>query len=319
MDKPVNTPMYHDGEIRVQTRAGMRDTANRNGRMISNAIPKGAVLFVEQQIMAVFGSVDENGQLWCSVIFGQPGFIHAPNVNTLEINTQLTGITTVDPFWRNIKTQPQVGLLLIELSTRRRLRINGQLINTAEHLYTLDIQQAYPNCPKYIQRRHSRRAQAFSHPGEQVFDQGTTLLKKQRKIISAADTFFVASAQRDANSQYHVDASHRGGQPGFVEIIDEHQLRIPDFVGNSMFNTLGNFDSYPHTGLLFIDFEQRQLLQLTGRPKILWNHDAPVDTTGGTQRYWQLTIECWQLFNIPFDIDWEFLDYSPVIPSYQGR
>lgn len=138
---------------------------------------------------------------------------------------------------------------------------------------------------------------------------------KQRRLISTADTFFVASAHRDNNDAYHVDASHRGGHPGFVEIINEQHLRIPDFAGNNMFNTLGNFESYPHAGLIFIDFAQRQVLQLVGRAKILWNHKPPVDTTGGTQRYWQFTTTYWQQINVPYNMDWALLEYSPYLPT----
>jgi hypothetical protein len=83
--------------------------------------------------------------------------------------------------------------------------------------------------------------------------------------IFGADTFFVASAHPEQG----VDASHRGGLPGFVQVLDQHRLRIPNFLGNSMFNTLGNFVSYLDAGLVFLDFDRSQVLQLSGRPEIL--------------------------------------------------
>ncbi len=130
-------------------------------------------------------------------------------------------------------------------------------------------------------------------------------------MIAAADTLFVASA----HPEHGVDASHRGGHPGFVTIIDNRQLRIPDFAGNSMFNTLGNFVSYPHAGLVFIDFERNRLLQLTGVPEILWERDDPRGETGGTRRFWQLQISAWQELPLPLDLSWEFIDASPHIPA----
>lgn len=307
-------PIFHDGELRVQTRAGVHDRASRTGRMTANVIPANAMTFVAQQSMAVLGSVDEHGQPWCSVIFGEPGFVHAPDTTSVVINTGRMGVFAQDPFWRNIQTQAGVGMLLIELSTRRRLRINGKLQQTTALRYTLQIEQAYPNCPKYIQRRLVRPGQTTALPLIEKPECGQHLQAPQKKWIAQADTFFVASAHPARDGQYHVDASHRGGKPGFVEILNDSQLRIPDFAGNNMFNTLGNIESYPHAGLAFIDFEQKRILQLAGQARILWDQAVPVDTTGGTHRYWEFEIAHWQVSAIPFAIDWEFQDYSPLLP-----
>ena len=313
MDTQTKASIYHDGEMRVQTRAGSRDSASRSERMLSNAIPKRAITFVSQQIMAVIGSVDEVGQPWCSILFGERGFIQALDMHTLALNTKRMGITEIDPFWRNIQSHTSVGVLLIELHTRRRLRINGQLYRTSEHECTLHIDQAYPNCPKYIQRRHVRRMEPDFKPSGKMLEQGTNLSAAQRQWIAQADTFFVASAQRDAIGKFQVDASHRGGQPGFIQVINNQLLRIPDFTGNNLFNTLGNFFAYPKAGLVFIDFAKNLILQLTGRPRILWDLDVPIDTSGGTRRYWQFQIVHWRMYGIPFNIDWELLDYSPYL------
>jgi vanillate O-demethylase ferredoxin subunit len=82
-----------------------------------------------------------------------------------------------------------------------------------------------------------------------------------------------------------------------------------------MFNTLGNFVSYPYAGLVFIDFERGRLLQLTGGPEILWDLEDPKEETGGTRRYWQFEISVWQECTLPFRLAWELLDYSPFIPE----
>jgi hypothetical protein len=55
-----------------------------------------------------------------------------------------------------------------------------------------------------------------------------------------------------------------------VRVLDERTLEFPDYPGNNMFNTLGNLASYPRAGLLFARFETGDLLQLTGRARILW-------------------------------------------------
>lgn len=177
--------------------------------------------------------------------------------------------------------------------------------------YIIDVERAYPNCPKYIQRRDWKIPAAEAQLDTAPSTRGKVLNDAQKALIAGADTFFVASAHPD----HGVDASHRGGHPGFVELLNDRQIRIPDFAGNSMFNTLGNFVSYPFAGLVFIDFERGRLLQLTGRAEILWGHVDPKQKTGGTRRYWKFDISDWQESTLPFPLAWEFLDSSPFIPE----
>ena len=81
--------------------------------------------------------------------------------------------------------------------------------------------------------------------------------------------------------------SHRGGPAGFVQVEDPSTLLIPDYSGNNMFMTLGNLAVYPRAGLLFIDFETGDLLQITGRAEILWDGAGLL----GAERAWRLRVE----------------------------
>ena len=89
-------------------------------------------------------------------------------------------------------------------------------------------------------------------------------------------TFFIATGHRDPeeSATNGMDASHRGGDPGFVAVEDPHTLSIPDYAGNNHYNTLGNLLLDPRAGLLFLDFEGGHTLQLTGRVELLWQPDA---------------------------------------------
>ena len=89
---------------------------------------------------------------------------------------------------------------------------------------------------------------------------------RTRALVAGADTFFIATWHPGGGA----DASHRGGRPGFVRVLDDRTLEFPDYPGNNMFNTLGNLVGHPRAGLLFVDFERGDLLQLTGRAKIRW-------------------------------------------------
>ncbi|NQZ52631.1 MAG: pyridoxamine 5'-phosphate oxidase family protein [Piscirickettsiaceae bacterium] len=303
---------YHEGELAVQQLANESEMARMNGAVVSNTIIGGALRFIEQQSMAVIGSVSEDGSIWSSVLFGPPGFVRALDDHTLEIDLLQSPSAQDDPLWTNLNTNPNVGILLIELSSRRRIRINGQARKVSANRYIIDVERSYPNCPKYIQRRQLKTFVANEYfPNSQPSTKGKIINEKQKSLIAKSDTLFVASA----HPEHGVDSSHRGGHPGFVQLIDNHTLRIPDFSGNSMFNTLGNFVSYPYAGLVFIDFERGGVLQLSGQVEILWDLDDPNDETGGTQRYWQFKISAWQECTIPTDLDWEFMDSSPFIPK----
>ncbi|TAM89695.1 MAG: pyridoxamine 5'-phosphate oxidase, partial [Candidimonas sp.] len=99
------------------------------------------------------------------------------------------------------------------------------------------------------------------------------------------DTFFIATANLDpaAGAARGADVSHKGGKPGFVRIDDAQTLTIPDFVGNSYFNTIGNLLCNPRAGLLFIDFESGDLLYVAATAEVLWD-DPDAALLTGAQR-----------------------------------
>ena len=301
---------YHEGELIVQERVGVLEEGKRNAAAIADSIVKGALKFIDQQPMAVLGSVDVDHNVWASVLVGEPGFMAAVDDRTVMFDLAQTARNTHDPFWENIAHRPEIGMLVIELASRRRLRINGRISRESDDRLRLDVAESYPNCPKYIQRRHvtTNLVGSGESPGEP--NRGIALGPGQRDTIVAADTFFVASADPEGR----VDASHRGGKPGFVRIIDDRRLRTPDYTGNCMYNTLGNFIVNPRAGLVFIDFERHRTLQLIGRPQILWDLDVPDHQTGGTKRYWELHVDRWLETDSAHALQWSFLDYSPHNP-----
>src|SRR5205823_487645 len=89
----------------------------------------------------------------------------------------------------------------------------------------------------------------------------------QKQFIESADTLFLGSV----HPEHGADASHRGGLPGFVQVIDDTHVSFPDYAGNNMFNTLGNIAVNPAVGLLFFDFESGRTLQLTGSASVDWD------------------------------------------------
>jgi predicted pyridoxine 5'-phosphate oxidase superfamily flavin-nucleotide-binding protein len=88
----------------------------------------------------------------------------------------------------------------------------------------------------------------------------TTIDDDDRAFIERADMFFIATADAEGRPQ----CSYKGGDPGFVRVLDERTIAFPLYDGNGMYLTAGNALVNPHVGLLFVDFEQRRRLRLNG-------------------------------------------------------
>jgi predicted pyridoxine 5'-phosphate oxidase superfamily flavin-nucleotide-binding protein len=81
-----------------------------------------------------------------------------------------------------------------------------------------------------------------------------------REFIKARDMFFLATADESGTPQ----CSYKGGDPGFVRVLDEYTIAFPNYDGNGMYLSMGNALVNPNVGLLFIDFEGRRRLRLNG-------------------------------------------------------
>ncbi|MYM65716.1 pyridoxamine 5'-phosphate oxidase [Pseudoduganella sp. FT55W] len=300
---------FHSGELAVQKCAGEAAIAARNISVLTDTVIAGARPFIAKQSMVVLSSIDRSGAVWASVLFGASGFLHTDTGATISIDVPLKERDPNDPLWTNIGHHTDLGMLFLELSSRRRYRVNGNVQRLDADGVEVQIREAYPNCPKYIQRRQLRKLGETRLPVSSAC--GTLLGGTAETIVRQADTLFVASRYADTGA----DASHRGGTPGFIQVVDESTLRIPDYVGNSLFNTLGNFSVDPRAGLCVIDFEHGQLLQLTGKAKVLWDQQGTADATGGTMRVWEFKVDAWILRDTPQELEWEYFDASPFNPS----
>jgi uncharacterized protein len=87
-----------------------------------------------------------------------------------------------------------------------------------------------------------------------------TIDDDDRAFIEARDMFFLATADADGKPQ----CSYKGGEPGFVRVLDERTIAFPSYDGNGMYLSMGNAVVNAKVGLLFIDFEGRKRLRLNG-------------------------------------------------------
>jgi predicted pyridoxine 5'-phosphate oxidase superfamily flavin-nucleotide-binding protein len=302
---------FHSGELEAQRRAGDSVIAERNSAVISDSIIAGALAFLKQQKMVVLGTESEDGALWASLLFGAPGFVSPLDARSVKFDRSQMRQTPADAFWGNLRVSARAGMLAIELATRRRLRVNGAFDNVGDKEFILAVKEAYPNCPKYIQRRTLSWDEHSQAENSTAGTAGTMFTPDAAHVLEAADTLFISSGHVDRG----VDVSHRGGNPGFIQRLDAHSLRVPDFTGNSLFNTFGNLLVNPRAGVTVMDFAKGRMLQMTGLATPEWNQPDEQGVTGGTGRFWTFTVDHWRMLTLPGTARWEFLDASPFNPK----
>jgi hypothetical protein len=313
--------VFHAGELEVQQRAGVERMASRIGGSIHTGIPRAAEEFLAQRLWVVLATTDARGRPWASVLSGSPGFVRvlhrgnggtstpafsAPPASPALVRLEAAPSPS-DPLATNLATTEFVGLLAIDLATRRRMRLNARLEPDASGGILLRADQVYSNCPKYIQRRVESGGASRQDAVE--VHRASALSGAQRQWVAAADTFFIATV----NPGEGADASHRGGAPGFVR-VEGDRLIWPDYPGNMMFNTLGNIAAYPRAGLLFPDFGTGSALQVTGRASIDWDSARAADVPGA-ERLVELIVEEVVEVRGALPGRLELVEYSPHLPA----
>ena len=302
---------FHAGELAVQTRAGSRDAmAEVGARVIRTAMPDQHRQFFAQLPFVVMGALDPDGQPWATLLSGPPGFVHAPDPTLLRVNAvppptdPLHGVATVGA---------SIGLLGLEPSTRRRNRVNGQIVEADAHGFAIRVAQSFGNCPQYIRKREIT-PQGHDEPPRAEPTQ-TSLDDDARWQIAGADTFFVAThyagegaTERSAGT----DVSHRGGKPGFVRVDDARTLTWPDFRGNAFYNTLGNLHVNPRAGLVFVDFVPGDFLHVAGDAEILWQDESDSGFEGA-QRLVRLHVREVRRVRGALPAEWRNGEASPSV------
>ncbi len=278
---------FHKGEQYIQTQLGVRDKMEQVGRkVIRDYLPEQHQEFYRQLSYLFIGHCDRYGWPWASIVCHSPGFIQSPNNRQLDIHTLPI---PCDPLNNALHINTPVAVLGLDFESKRRNRLSAQISNCTEYKFSLAIRQTFGNCPKYIRPRKLLSSN-FEHPIKASCKEITSLDSQAINLIQQSDTFFVSSAlpPKQQFACEGVDISHRGGNPGFIK-ISHNRLTIPDYRGNSHFNTLGNFIENPKAGLLFIDFDQGHLLALTGTVDLIWN-SPDIENFAGAERLWVFSL-----------------------------
>ncbi|WP_042416024.1 pyridoxamine 5'-phosphate oxidase family protein [Streptacidiphilus anmyonensis] len=254
---------YHAGELAAQARLGDTARAEHLGRSIRSTVPSVAAAFLAERQLLVVGAADETGRIWATVLTGEPGFVSVPDERTIVVAASPRPDDPLAGVLRG-SAPASVGTVALEPATRRRMRVNGLAEAAGPSGLRLRTEQVFSNCPKYIQKRRPVRHTPTTAPGPARWS--SALSAAQQAFVATADTFFLATADADG----HVDASHRGGLPGFVELLSPTRLRWADYAGNGAYMTLGNLELNPRAGLVLPDWESGDTLLLTGEARTNW-------------------------------------------------
>jgi predicted pyridoxine 5'-phosphate oxidase superfamily flavin-nucleotide-binding protein len=261
MERRVPDGPRHEGEQAVQRRAE-EGGEGWGSPMFDAGIPPAFAAFLHAQPVVFIGSADRAGLMWSSMLVGEAGFAEVTGPRTVVLHA----LPCRDDALAGAFEEPvDVGLVAVDFARRRRIRINGRAVRTGDSL-TMQTSQVLGNCPKYIQRRVPSLAEPVTGASA-AGDRGPALDDLDRQWIREADTFFIASRA----AQHGADCSHRGGMPGFVRVSGDDEICWPDYVGNSFYMTLGNMTLDARCGLLFVDWESGDTLQLSGVGRVDWD------------------------------------------------
>jgi predicted pyridoxine 5'-phosphate oxidase superfamily flavin-nucleotide-binding protein len=305
---------FHPGEQEVQKRMGVRDKSETVGRRgVRDYLPDQHREFYTLLPFLLVGTTDPQGRSWASLLTGPNGFITSPDPYHLQLATQpLFGSPIAD----HLEIGADIGILGILPENRRRNRATGQIAAIDASGITVTIAQTFGNCPQYIQTRTIELLPEIAQPHQKkLLEQGDRLDSAAVELIQRSDTLFIATSYNTGkeNPAFGCDVSHRGGKPGFVRVESDRTFIFPDFTGNFLYNTVGNILLNPRAGFLFIDFETRDLLYLTGRAEIVW--DGPeIKAFLATERFIRFDVEAWRRVKASLPLQFRFGEYSPMLP-----
>ncbi len=260
---------WHPGEKAIQERAGVAERMEVTGqRTVRDFMPDQHREFFEHLPFIVVGSVNDDLSTWATLLSGKPGFISSPSPTTLEVEAVPD---PRDPASEGIREFSSIGLLGVEFHTRRRNRCERHSSTASGQTFSLGRRSKLRQLPKVHPATRFRFRSRSVEPFSGSIEEATELDDEARATIMRADAFFV-STYVDRENRRQVDVSSRGGKPGFVRVDADGTLTIPDFAGNLFFATLGNILVNGNAGMTFVDFENGDLLQMSGDAKVLLNH-----------------------------------------------
>lgn len=311
----MSIPYFHEGERQVQAESGSDTPAYEANAALAMTpeLVAHEIEFIESRTFSMAASVDADGRPWASPLITPA---------TGDVFT-VRGETTIDiapaaiegdPLAANVAASGSLGVLFFQPETRRRAKSLGsaRLLNVSDAdgpAIRYEQTRYFGLCPKYIVKRSHDPDPRPAVAKRPIGLASTALSAADVAQISSSDTNFLASF----HPGHGADVTHRGGQPGFVHVIDDTTLDIPDFFGNGMFNTLGNLVLDNRLALTDVDFETGRTIQITGRASV--TRDVDTARYGDVERVIRLTIDDLRVVHAPIG-SWSHIEASRYSSNY---
>jgi len=172
-----------------------------------------------------------------------------------------------------------------------------------------------PTVKALQQARGSRHAYARL---EQGLGWQTGITDDLRVFIEAQTTLFMATANLDGQPYMQ----HRGGPPGFLQVLDDHTLAFADFTGNRQFISTGNLADNPKAQLFLMDYAHRQRVKIWGKARVrtdpaLIERLMPEGYKARAEQAIVFTVKAWDA-NCPQHIP-QLVDVAEVVPAIVER
>ena len=281
----TNLRNFHEGEAQLQAESGV-DTAAFDAMADQGFKPESRdseARFVNDRTFSVAATIDDSGQPWASPLFGTAGDLF----EVLDATTVRICAPTVpgDPLFENIRAEAALGVLYFDPSLRRRSKSIGTAEVAGDGSITYRMHRHFGICNKYIfKRTHkpSTEPDTTSVRAEQTV-RAKRLSDDDRAQLAQADTVFLASF----HTKHGADPTHRGGPAGFISVIDDTTISLPDYTGNGMFQTLGNLVLDDRIGFVSVDFNTGRTIHITGNGAVT----ASPDSDPFSQRTLTITID----------------------------
>ena len=303
----ISQPFFHEGEVAVQKEAGV-DTAAYEAliaKHLSHTLTRNDAAFISARTFGLAASLDKHGRPWLSPLFGATQTLFRPESESAI--TIRCDQSPADPLRSNIAGTGHLGVLFLDVENRQRAKSLGQATLGEDGVIHYTFHRYFRLCPKYIFRRSHQHQEA---------DQGlfeTDMPTRQTKLsvedinqLNTSDTTFIGSF----HPTHGADATHRGGPTGFVRAIDDKTLAIPDYLGNGMFNTVGNLRLDNRLAFLCVNFRSGRTLHITGTAEVC----APDASDELAQRLIKLKLDESLVTYAPCG-HWQDLEAYPHAPN----
>ncbi len=276
---------WHEGELAIQKQVGIVDKMAGVGmRNIRHYLTQQHREFYPLLPFIVMGTVDPQGEAWATLLAGHPGFLSSPDNLTLQVESRLD---PMDPAAPGSQDGNSVGLLGMQLETRRPQPVERNDLSKPADRFDVAVEDSFGNCDRYITiRQHS-----FAREPEASFSSARRRRGSSRRERTADDPerrhavswplMSIATMAED-RSMFLTAVAKRASSMSTAN----GDLSIPDFKRQRLFQYPGNILKNPQCGLLFVDFETGDMLQIAGEGSVVLE-GPEVAAFQGAERLWR--------------------------------